>query len=132
MNVQHKLNLASAGEKIAAHYLSEIGYTLVSCNYHSTYGEIDIIAKDKNELVIAEVKTRSSASEKNAENSISISKQKKLTSSAQQFLAEREDFAELSVRFDALIVIYRPKDETYKIKHIMNAFEPRYDEQYRS
>lgn len=47
------------GEKIAAEYLRNKGYKILKTNYHSRFGEIDIIAKDKETYVFVEVKTRS-------------------------------------------------------------------------
>lgn len=46
------------GEKIAADYLYNLGYKIYCKNFHSYFGEIDIIAGDKNEIVFVEVKTR--------------------------------------------------------------------------
>ena len=46
------------GEKIANKYLVENGYQIIKKNFRCKQGEIDIIAKDKNEIVFVEVKTR--------------------------------------------------------------------------
>jgi putative endonuclease len=47
-----------AGENIAARMLSEKGYEILERNFANKFGEIDIIAKDKNILVFVEVKTK--------------------------------------------------------------------------
>lgn len=46
------------GERIAALYLQKQGYKIIEMNFKVRYGEIDIIAKDKDTLVFVEVKTR--------------------------------------------------------------------------
>ncbi|MDR2458286.1 MAG: YraN family protein [Clostridiales Family XIII bacterium] len=46
------------GEDIAMNYLISKGYTILERNFLSEYGEIDIIAKEKNTLVFVEVKCR--------------------------------------------------------------------------
>jgi len=46
------------GEHIAEEILVVRGYTIVSKNFRSKFGEIDIIAKEGGELVFVEVKTR--------------------------------------------------------------------------
>ena len=54
-------NTGQQGEDIAAKYLTEKGYKIISRNVRfSKECEIDIIAKDKNETVFVEVKTRKS------------------------------------------------------------------------
>jgi Holliday junction resolvase-like predicted endonuclease len=46
------------GEELAASYLRHKGYQIVFHNFHSKYGELDIVAKKNNLLVFVEVKTR--------------------------------------------------------------------------
>lgn len=45
-------------EDIAARALRELGYTILQQNFATRYGEIDIIAKDKDILVFVEVKAK--------------------------------------------------------------------------
>ena len=47
------------GEKLAAKYLKKHGYKIIESNIHQSHKEIDIIAKNKEYIVFAEVKTRS-------------------------------------------------------------------------
>ena len=51
-------NVGKYGEDRAAEYLERLGYRLVERNWRCAAGEIDIVAKDKDCLVFAEVKTR--------------------------------------------------------------------------
>ena len=46
------------GEHIATEFLKHIGYKIIEKNFQARQGEIDIIAKDKEEYVFVEVKTR--------------------------------------------------------------------------
>ena len=48
------------GEELACQYLNKQGYKIRDRNYFIRGGEIDIVAQDKDYLVIVEVKTRSS------------------------------------------------------------------------
>ena len=55
-----KDDLGRRGEAEAAAYLTSLGYRIVDRNWRCPSGEIDIVALDRDELVIVEVKTRSS------------------------------------------------------------------------
>ena len=46
------------GERYVLQMLLEQGYTFIDANYHSRFGEIDIIVKDNKYIVFVEVKTK--------------------------------------------------------------------------
>jgi putative endonuclease len=50
--------LGSAGERMAAEFLRRKGYRILERNYRTPYGEIDLIARDKQEIIFIEVRTR--------------------------------------------------------------------------
>ena len=50
--------LGKLGEELATQFLTEKGYEILEKNWRNKHKEIDIVAKDGNELVIVEVKTR--------------------------------------------------------------------------
>ena len=50
--------LGKQGENYACQYLKTKGYQIIQRNFSCKQGEIDIIAKDKEEYVFIEVKTR--------------------------------------------------------------------------
>ena len=51
-------SLGNEGEEFAANFLAEKGYKIIERNFRAYCGEIDIIAKYKNEIIFVEVKTR--------------------------------------------------------------------------
>ena len=53
-----KQRIGIIGEEIASNYLKSISYEILDRNFNCKQGEIDIIAKDKEEYVFVEVKTR--------------------------------------------------------------------------
>lgn len=55
-----KLETGSSGEKIAVDFLLKKGYRILETNFRTRFGEIDVIALDKDLVVYVEVKTRSS------------------------------------------------------------------------
>ena len=46
------------GEYLAKLYLEQKGYIFIRANYRTKYGEIDLILQENDEIVFAEVKTR--------------------------------------------------------------------------
>ncbi len=46
------------GEGLAARYLVDAGFTILERNWRCPLGEVDIVARDGDSLVICEVKTR--------------------------------------------------------------------------
>lgn len=54
-------DIGRAGEALAREYLASIGYEILECNLRLGRGEIDILARDGDALVVVEVKTRCSA-----------------------------------------------------------------------
>ena len=60
------------------------GYHIIQRNYHSRYGEIDLIAEDEEYLIFVEVKLRSSVSHGLPEEAVTPGKQEKLRLTAQR------------------------------------------------
>jgi putative endonuclease len=54
----HRQALGRAGEDIAAAYLSQQGYSIVTRNWRTRSGELDIVARDGEWLVFVEVRAR--------------------------------------------------------------------------
>ncbi len=107
------------GEDLAANFLKGKGYKIVSRNYKTPIGEIDIIAKDKDTLVFVEVKTRSNDSFGYPFEAVDSRKRQKLKNIALLFLKKHK--TDCPVRFDVLSIHIRAADK--KIEHIQDAFE---------
>lgn len=118
--INHKIkDIGMRGEKLAVQYLISNHYKILETNFHSPYGEIDIIAEDSGTLVFLEVKARSSNLD-SALNSVSISKRKKISKTASYFLSKNHDLDEMFTRFDVIIVLHNNSNIT--LKHIKEAF----------
>ncbi len=119
-NIKH---IGSKGEKQAKKFLISNNYEIIKTNFHSPYGEIDIIAIDNETLVFIEVKTRSTDLD-SALNSISISKRKKISKTASYFLSKNHHYEDMFSRFDVIVIL---TSRTYtSLKHIKEAFIPTY------
>lgn len=90
-------------EKIACDYLTSQGLKLITTNYHSRYGEIDLVMQDKNVLVFVEVRYRRSNQFGGAAMSVTPAKQRKIAFTAMQFL-QRNNKTECCCRFDVVAI----------------------------
>ncbi len=112
------------GESVAASYLMSKGYAIVATNYRSSYGEIDIIATRADTLVFIEVKTRRNHSMNGALKTISLTKQKRLSLTAQYYINQNPLSDKTNTRFDVIIAFYYEQSDTFKIHHLEDAFTP--------
>ena len=106
------------GEEQAAEYFESKGYRIVARNFRCRRGEIDVIAKYKNLLVCAEVKTWSKIEMDGIEHSIDYRKQRASLAACKVFLLKYPEFAESMVRFD---VVFIDADKGV-LRHIEDAF----------
>lgn len=98
--VDNSQGIGKFGEKIASNYLCKNNYKIVEKNFRCKYGEIDIIAYDKKELVFIEVKTRRSKRYGTGINSIDTIKQKHLYKTAEYYLYKKK--LNKDIRIDAI------------------------------
>jgi putative endonuclease len=118
----HNQSLGKWGETIAADYLQENGYSIIARNWKSPYGELDIIARRMDTLSFVEVKTRTGRSYGWPEEAITLQKQEHLVNSAQTYLDEMPDSANLEWQIDVIaIVVEGQSTKQYALKHYENA-----------
>lgn len=90
-------------EHLALKYLKKQGLTLVTKNFSSRYGEIDLIMQDKNTLVFVEVRYRKGNNYGSAAESVSVPKQQKIILCAQHYLNQTQLW-HLDCRFDIVAI----------------------------
>ncbi len=112
-----------AGEVIAARFLREKGYTILSSNYRSRFGEIDIIATDGPYIVFVEVKARSDNSMLMPREAVTPDKQQKILRTAALYI--RAYPSNLQPRFDVVEVWSSDEDPMtpLQIDHLISAYE---------
>lgn len=113
LNLYKKI-FGKKGERLAKRYLINCGYEIVECNYRTTFGEADIIARIGEELVFVEVKTRRSDDYGSPSEAVNTAKQEKYRKLALSYLAKTG--VEEYVRFDVIEVTGKA------VNHIVNAF----------
>jgi putative endonuclease len=108
------------GEDAAVACLKKEGYRIIERNYRCRYGEIDIIAMDKQEVAFVEVKGRESDFFGSPEEAIGADKQKKISRTALHYLQER-GLSDRNARFDVVAIRFTPQGN--RVTLIRNAFD---------
>ena len=119
-----KSKIAGAwGEATAAEFLRKKRYRIVAVSYHSRFGEIDLIAENRTNIVFVEVKLRKSSDFAAAREYVDRNKQDRVRVTASVYLSQNP--TKLQPRFD-VIEIYAPDGPLTKdpvITHLEDAFQ---------
>lgn len=107
-------NRGSAGERLAEAYLELGGYELLACNVKVGGVEVDRVVRDRDVIVLVEVKTRGRADYGGAATAIDERKRERLLR-AMRAVSRRHRF----VRVD--VVTVEPDPDGIRIRHYRNA-----------
>ncbi|MBO5372626.1 MAG: YraN family protein [Lachnospiraceae bacterium] len=113
----NKRGVGSDYETLAMEYLEGEKYQILERNFHSRWGEIDIIARDGDYLVFVEVKYRKNSSCGNPLEAVDARKQKRICRTAVYYLSKNGYGDSKPCRFDVIAF------EGEEVLHIKNAFE---------
>lgn len=117
--------LGNAGERLAATWLEARGHQVLARNWHSPYGEIDIITREGDELVFVEVKTRRGDAHGAPEEAVTPRKQAHLIAAAQlylmEYLEQHGSAAPVDARIDVVAVRLSPGGRLLDIRHYRGA-----------
>jgi len=113
--------LGQRAEDLALAYLESRGLRLLARNYHFRLGEIDLIMRDGETLVVVEVRLRQGGGHGSAAESVTRDKQDKLIHGALHFLGARPELDQLQVRFDVLAMSELQVDESCWIRSAFDA-----------
>lgn len=112
--------IGKIGEEIAQKLIKSIGYEILETNWRFKKFEVDIIARDKNVIVVIEVKTRKTDVFGNPEIFVDRKKQRFLIKAINEYVNQRA--LENEIRFDVVSVLFNSNEE--KVEHIKDAFYP--------
>ena len=114
-------DLGKRGEDLAAKMLKDKGYRILERNWRFRDLEVDIIAqKDKNDIVVVEVKTRSDDSWMYPEQSVDKKRQIRLSVAAKAYVNYHR--MDVGVRFDIVAIVWN--NTRCDVEHIEDAFRP--------
>jgi putative endonuclease len=113
---------ARRGEDAAAAFLERVGMRIEARNWRTSAGEVDIVAREGDELVFVEVKTRRSERAGTAEEAVSPAKQRRIVRLAQSYVAQNASRLQGGIRFD-VVAIRVIGDDRALLRHYRAAFE---------
>ena len=108
------------GEDIATDLLKKKGCKIVQRNFTCKTGEIDIIAKDKENLIFVEVKTRRSDKFGTPAEAVTYNKKQNIVKTAKMYLLKNP--TDLNIRFDIIEVYGCFDGESFSVEET-NHFE---------
>jgi putative endonuclease len=117
--------LGKVAEDSVAERLAEEGWRIVARNARTRYGELDLIALERDALVFVEVKAaRAGASGGPAHPILAVgpAKQRRIRTLARAWLAESSVPPHRLIRFDAVGVLFDRGGNLLDIEHVRDAF----------
>lgn len=121
--MKYNQRLGRWGEDYAENYLRYQGITILARNVRTPYGEIDIVGRDKTDLIFFEVKTRTSQKFGFPEDSIHFRKRDHLIQSAEYYVQQNPD-EEAVWRIDVISIQCDNKGlEPVQIEWFVNAIQ---------
>jgi putative endonuclease len=104
------------GEDIAARALQDKGYTLLKRNFSNRFGEIDIIAKDKETLVFVEVKAKKGVEFGLPEEMVGRGKLTRVRNMATLYMKGEV----VPCRIDVVAIVFGPDNDVIRLTHYEN------------
>jgi putative endonuclease len=114
------LRRGQLGERAARKYLRRLGLKFLTANFRSARGEIDLVLRDGDCLVFAEVKTRSSEGWTRPAAAVDARKRRLLSQAALDYLRLLRN-PEVKIRFD-IVEVLLSDGEVREVRHLPNAF----------
>lgn len=108
--------LGTYGEALAERHLRELGMVLLERNWRCELGEIDLVLREGDVLVVCEVKTRSSDAYGSPHEAITEIKAARLRRLAVRWITEH-DVRPRDVRID-LVAVLRPRRGASTVEHV--------------
>lgn len=115
----HNQDIGKFGEEKACSFLKNQGYWILCTNFTTNQGEIDIIARDKDEYVFIEVKTRMSKKFGNPVEAVNKEKMKHILRTSKFYIYVNK-LENKCIRYD-IVEVYIGEKNLF-INHIKNVF----------
>lgn len=119
-NKAEHLRRGELGERTAKKHLQKLGLKFLAANFRSARGEIDLVFRDDDCLVFAEVKTRSSEDWTRPAAAVDARKRRLLSQTALDYLRLLKN-PPVKIRFD-IVEVLLADGVVREVRHLPNAF----------
>ena len=116
-----RMRVGRAYEQVACDYLQRAGLSIITRGYRCRHGELDLVCRQRESLVIVEVRARRRLSPVSALESVGRLKQQRIITTARHFLMTHPRWANQPLRFDVLAI--DGIDRAPRIRWIRAAFD---------
>jgi len=114
------LRHGALGERAAKKHLQKAGLKFLTANFRTRRGELDLVFRDADCLVFAEVKTRSSEDWTRPAAAVNKEKRRRLSRCALDYLRLLKN-PPIKIRFDVVEVLLRD-GAVAEVRHLPNTF----------
>ncbi len=124
MTTDQRHALGRLGEDLAARHFERLGYDVVARRHRTRFGELDLVAADRETLVFVEVKTRRTADGgRGPWEALHERKRSQVRRMAAAYLADVQDRPRaVELRFDAIGVVIDARGRLVRLDHLEGAF----------
>jgi len=116
---QNKIT-GNRGEVLAAQYLENKGYRIEERNFHTRFGEIDIICWDAQTLVFVEVKTKIGHDFGEPEEMVNKRKLSQVKRMGEVYLLDNK--LEVACRVDVVAIVMKDEEVVERIDHYQTVY----------
>jgi putative endonuclease len=115
---EQNLRVGRLGEELAREHLRKKGYKVLEQNYRTRYAEIDLIVKEKDTLVIVEVRTKIGERFGTPEDTLNNKKLQKVKKNAAAYAAQSK--WNKVYRVDAVCIVLAEDHSVQRFNHYIN------------
>ncbi|KRB77273.1 hypothetical protein ASE01_11085 [Nocardioides sp. Root190] len=117
---QARRAIGAYGEELAARHLGALGMTLLERNWRCSQGEIDLLLREGDTLVVCEVKTRTSLVAGTPHEALTDAKLDRLKRLGERWSLER-GITPAGIRID-LVAVLLPRRGAATVDHVRGVF----------
>ncbi len=112
--------IGDSAESIARQYIAKLGYKIIDTNWYHEHLELDIVAQEKDQLVIIEVKSRNGIRFQHPSEAVTEKKIRRIIEATEAYIQKKD--LNFETRFDVITIIFTENE--FELEHFKDAFYP--------